>query len=76
MHKLWPLKWRPLLDCWCDIYLLQFQTAIWREAFYNDCTDYVYVEGRVLRKWGFRFRLYDTAMRRLENGRTSTRGAS
>lgn len=65
-YRLWPLKWRPMLDCWLDIGLLQISTAVWREAIWNDCKDYLYLEIRVLRTWGFRIRLYDTAMRRME----------
>lgn len=64
--KVWPLRWRPLLDCWIDVYLFQLNTAVWRENWNSYSTDYLIVEGRVLRKWGFRFRLYDTAMRRME----------
>ena len=64
--RIWPLKYRPMLDAWVDIGILQIATAVWREAIWNDCTDYLYLEIRVLRKWGFRVRLYDTAMRRAE----------
>ena len=64
--RIWPLPYRPMLDAWVDIGLLQIATAVWREAIWNDSTDYLYLEIRVLRKWGFRVRLYDTAMRRME----------
>lgn len=64
--KVWPLKFRPMFEAWVDIWLLQVSTAVWRETIWNDCTDYLYLEIRVLRKWGFRVRLYDTAMRRME----------
>ena len=72
-HRIWPPKYRPMLDAWLDIGLLQISTAVWREAIYNDCTDYLYLEFRVLRKWGFRVRLYDPAMRRED--RCATPGA-
>lgn len=62
-YWLWPLRWRPLLDFWIDIGLLQVSTALWREAIWNDSRDYLFLEVRLLRKWGFRVRLYDTAMR-------------
>ena len=65
-HRIWPPKYRPMLDAWLDIGLLQVGTAVWREAIWNDSTDYLYLEFSVLRKWGFRLRLYDTAMRRIE----------
>lgn len=65
-HWLWPLRWRPLLDAWLDIGLLQIQTVVWRDAIWNDCTDYLILDIRLLRKWGFRVRLYDTAMRRMD----------
>lgn len=62
-HRLWPLKWRPLLDVWIDVGLLQIQTSLWRDNLNFDGREYVIVDARLLRKWGFRFRLYDTAMR-------------
>lgn len=58
--------WRPLLDFWVDIYLLQIQTSIWREVWHQDHTEYLILEIRVLRKWGFRIRLYDTALRQMQ----------
>ena len=65
-HWFWPLRWRPLLDAWVDIGLLQVQTSVWREQFNFDGIDYMIVEVRILRKWGFRFCLYDTSMRRID----------
>ncbi len=64
--RIWPPKWRPMFDAWIDIGILQVATAVWREAIWNDCTDYLFLEIRVLRKWGFRIRLYDTAQRRMD----------
>jgi hypothetical protein len=63
-YWLWPVRWRPLLDAWIDVGLFQIQTAIWREQLYMDAFEYLIVEFRLLRKWGFRLRLYDTAERR------------
>jgi hypothetical protein len=65
-YWLWPVRWRPLLDAWIDVGLFQIQTGVWREAWHNDCVDYLILEFRLLRKWGFRLRLYDTAMRKTE----------
>ena len=56
----------PYLDAWFDCGLFQAQTAIWRTAWNTDCKEYVVLEFRVLRKWGFRIRLYDTGMRMME----------
>lgn len=66
-HRIWPLRWRPLLDAWLDVGLFQIQTGVWREQWHMDAVDYLILEVRLLRKWGFRFRLYDTAMRRTEH---------
>jgi hypothetical protein len=56
----------PYLDAWFDCWLIQIQTAIWRTAWHSDCRDYVILDCRILRKWGFRFRLYDTGIRMFE----------
>lgn len=61
------MRWDwPLLDAWLDCGLFQIQTGIWRVAWNMDCRDYVILEFRVLRKWGLRFRLYDTGMRMMQ----------
>ena len=56
----------PYLDAWFDCGLFQAQTAIWRTAWHTDCKEYVVLEFRILRKWAFRVRLYDTGMRMME----------
>lgn len=66
-HWLWPIRWRPLLDAWVDVGLLQIQTGIWRYQWHQDSIDYLILEIRLLRKWGFRLRLYDTGIRRIEH---------
>lgn len=53
----------PYLDVWFDCWLFQLQTAIWRTAWHIDCREYVILEFRILRKWGFRVRLYETGLR-------------
>jgi hypothetical protein len=63
MKRLWPLKWRPLLDAWVDVGLFQIETAIWREQYGSNTQDYIIVQFYLLRKWGFHFRLYQTAER-------------
>ncbi len=67
-HRLWPVKWRPLLDIWVDIGFLRMQTSIWRDHWSADATDYLFLEIRLLEKWGFRIRLYDTEIRSAERG--------
>jgi hypothetical protein len=56
----------PYLDAWFDCWLFQVQTVLWRTRWDTDCRDYVILEFRILRKWGFRLRLYDTGMRIFE----------
>jgi len=71
------MKWDwPLLDAWFDCGLLQVQTAVWRTAWHQDCRDYVILDVHILRKWGFRFRLYDTGMRIAERGRRKMKDAT
>ncbi len=59
------IEW-PYLDAWIDIGWFQAHTALWRKAVYNDCMDYLVLEVRIARKWGFRFRLWDSYMRMFE----------
>lgn len=56
----------PYLDAWFDCGLFQIQTGLWRKSFNADCMEYTVLEFRILRKWGFRLRLYDTSMRIFE----------
>ena len=65
-YWLWPVRWRPLLDAWIDVGLFQIETGIWREQWHQDARDYLVLQVRILRRWGFRIRLYDTAIRSME----------
>lgn len=56
----------PYLDAWFDCGLFQIQTALWRTAWHTDSREYVILDFRILRKWGLRFRLYDTSLRIME----------
>jgi hypothetical protein len=60
------IKWRPVLELWVDIHFLQIATAVLREQIQDDVIEYVLLDVRVFRKWGFRIRLYDTWVRRME----------
>ena len=66
----------PYLDAWFDCGLFQMQTAIWRTSWHSDCKDYVILEFRILRKWGFRIRLYETAMRIMERNNPKMKDAT
>lgn len=56
----------PYIDAWLDCWLFQIQTALWRKSWHSDCMEYVVLEFRILRKWGFRLRLWDTSIRMFE----------
>lgn len=60
------MMWKPLLDLWIDVWLLQVRTCVMCELLNCDAIEYLFLEFRVLRKWGFRVRLYDTGIRRME----------
>lgn len=65
-HRLWPIRWRPLLDIWVDVYFVQVRTALFRENINFDSIEYLALQVTTVHKWGFKIRLYDTGIRRME----------
>lgn len=71
------MKWQwPLLDAWLDCGLFQIQTAVWRTCWNQDAREYLILEFRILRKWGLRFRLYDTGMRMFQRSALKMKDAT
>lgn len=48
----------PYLDFWLDIGLLRIRTELMNERCENRTRVYISLEIKILRKWGWRFRLY------------------
>lgn len=68
-YWLWPLRWRPLLDLWVDVGLLQVSTNAMSRQVNMDAVLYLSLRITLLHKWGFHVRLYDTGLRQMENRR-------
>ena len=63
--RIWPARYRPMLDFMLDLGFLRVRTELMRRSDYNMMFEYIGVELMLLR-WGFRFRLYDTMQRRYD----------
>ena len=63
--RIWPSRYRPMLDFLLDVGFLSIRTVAMRKADYMMVYDYIGLEINFLR-WGFRFRLYDTMERRAD----------
>lgn len=63
--RMWPPRYRPMLDFMLDVGFLSIRTVAMRRSDYAMVYDYIGVEFNVL-KWGFRCRLYDTMQRRVD----------
>ena len=54
-------RWKnylPYLDLWVDFGILQVRTDIMCKNIMNDTFEYLVISVRVMRKWGFEFKLY------------------
>ena len=61
----------PYLDFWLDCWLIQIKTSLWRTSWGTDTREYIVLDIRIFREWGFRIRLYETSMRLLERSAKS-----
>ena len=63
--RLWPPRYRPMLDVLLDVGFFSIRTVAMRRSDYSRVYDYIGLECNVL-KWSFRFRLYDTMERKYD----------
>lgn len=51
-------KYLPYVDLWVDLGVLQVMTDIMYENIMNQTFEYLVISVTVMRRWGFRFKLY------------------
>lgn len=54
-------RWKsylPYLDLWIDLGVLQVRTDVMCENMMNQTFEYILISVTVMRKWGFRLKLY------------------
>ena len=51
-------KYLPYVDLWVDLGVLKVMTDIMYENIMNQTFEYLVISVTVMRRWGFRFKLY------------------